>query len=494
MAESQCQAECAIMSSRVQPILVILGATGTGKSKLGIELARRFRGEIISADSMQVYKGLDIITAKVTKEEQAQAQHHLLDVVDPLREFTVVEFRNRALPIIDRLVKSAKMPIIVGGTNYYIESLIWKVLVDNPNQGDFDSDEESPLKIRRIDGTSNEELHKKLMEVDPEMASRLHPNNRRKVIRSLEIFEQHGTTHSEILRQQRLAGGSALGGPLRHENSIILWLTCNRDVLDRRLDARVDSMLKADLVQELLDFHERYNKDRIQKNESADYSKGIFQSIGFKEFHNYLILPKQERDSETGQKLLKEAIENLKIATRRYARRQHKWVRNRLIRRVDRQVPPVYSLDCTDLEQWESEVYGKAVEIVAAVMSGETPRVKATNSSVDDTDAKVTDPSIETNHFCEVCQRVFIGEFQWTEHMTGAKHKRVLEKKRRLEKEQYLKELEKKSEAEAEIKKDAENGSETESEAKKDAEEVLQTKSEEKKDVQKVLEAESLTT
>ncbi|XP_032454554.1 tRNA dimethylallyltransferase isoform X4 [Nasonia vitripennis] len=448
MAESQCQAECAIMSSRVQPILVILGATGTGKSKLGIELARRFRGEIISADSMQI----------------------------------------------DRLVKSAKMPIIVGGTNYYIESLIWKVLVDNPNQGDFDSDEESPLKIRRIDGTSNEELHKKLMEVDPEMASRLHPNNRRKVIRSLEIFEQHGTTHSEILRQQRLAGGSALGGPLRHENSIILWLTCNRDVLDRRLDARVDSMLKADLVQELLDFHERYNKDRIQKNESADYSKGIFQSIGFKEFHNYLILPKQERDSETGQKLLKEAIENLKIATRRYARRQHKWVRNRLIRRVDRQVPPVYSLDCTDLEQWESEVYGKAVEIVAAVMSGETPRVKATNSSVDDTDAKVTDPSIETNHFCEVCQRVFIGEFQWTEHMTGAKHKRVLEKKRRLEKEQYLKELEKKSEAEAEIKKDAENGSETESEAKKDAEEVLQTKSEEKKDVQKVLEAESLTT
>ncbi|OXU29492.1 hypothetical protein TSAR_015845 [Trichomalopsis sarcophagae] len=239
---------------------------------------------------------------------------------------------------------------------------------------------------------------------------------------------------------------------------------------------------------------------------SADYSKGIFQSIGFKEFHNYLILPKQERDSETrrldftdrlfqqGQKLLKEAIENLKIATRRYARRQHKWVRNRLIRRVDRQVPPVYSLDCTDLEQWESEVYRKAVEILAAVMSGETPCVKATNSSVDDADAKLTDPSNETNHFCEVCQRVFIGELQWTEHMTGAKHKRVLEKKRRLEKEQYLKELEKKSEAEAEIKKDAENGSETESEVKKDVEEVPKTKSEEKKDVQKVLEAESLTT
>ncbi|XP_014213213.2 tRNA dimethylallyltransferase-like [Copidosoma floridanum] len=174
------------MSCRV-PVLVILGATGSGKSKLGIELARRFSGEIISADSMQVYKGLDIVTAKVTKEEQAQAVHHMIDINDPLKEYTVVDFRNKALSIMDSMIKSKKTPIIVGGTNYYIESLIWQTLVDNPKRAGGDDEDsgldESLIKVRRIDGSSNEELHKKLMQVDPDMALRVHPNNRRKVIR-----------------------------------------------------------------------------------------------------------------------------------------------------------------------------------------------------------------------------------------------------------------------------------------------------------------------
>uniref|UniRef100_A0ABD2WEC7 Uncharacterized protein n=1 Tax=Trichogramma kaykai TaxID=54128 RepID=A0ABD2WEC7_9HYME len=166
------------------PVLVILGATGTGKSKLGIQLAKKFNGEIISADSMQVYKGLDITSAKVTKEEQSQAKHHMLDVVDPLNEYTVVNFRNQALPIMQNLVNKEIMPIIVGGTNYYIESLLWKILIDDPKTSESDSEGDfSPLKIRRIEETSNEELHNRLKEIDPEMADRLHPNNRRKVIR-----------------------------------------------------------------------------------------------------------------------------------------------------------------------------------------------------------------------------------------------------------------------------------------------------------------------
>ncbi|XP_017881076.1 tRNA dimethylallyltransferase-like [Ceratina calcarata] len=171
--------------SRV-PVLAILGSTGSGKSRLGIELARRFSGEIISADSMQVYKGLDIITAKVTKEEKAMVPHHMLDVVDPLNpSFTVVQFRDMAIPIIDDLLARRKMPIIVGGTNYYIESVLWKILIDKNEDEDDPVARSKRMKVEmdRFTTTSNEELFKQLTEVDPEMARRVHPNNRRKIIR-----------------------------------------------------------------------------------------------------------------------------------------------------------------------------------------------------------------------------------------------------------------------------------------------------------------------
>ncbi|XP_046736568.1 tRNA dimethylallyltransferase [Diprion similis] len=477
------------MTSRV-PILVILGATGTGKSKLAIQLAQKYCGEIISADSMQVYKGLDVITAKVTKEEQAMAQHHMLDIVDPLSTFTVVDFRNRALPVIDKLLSVQKLPIVVGGTNYYIESLLWQVLIEDPKDTAvhepssslvFDRDGgcvnirgsevvesdrassvalvdenrsavgENPVsdvceseiqeyesaeidapaskKIKFDDAISTDELHRKLREVDAPMADRLHPNDRRKIIRSLQVFDQFGTKHSEILREQQLAGGSGLGGPLRYDNSIILWLQCDQAVLDERLDHRVDSMLEAGLVQELLDFHRRYNEGRIKENALPDYTKGIFQSIGFKEFHDYLILPEDQRCSSTGEKLLKLGIENLKLRTRRYARRQQRWVTNRFIRRFDRQVPPVYALDCTDITQWDQKVLGPAMSIITDRLEGQTPSHKSLNDNKTENPA-VPDSSFERSHYCETCERVFVGDFQWKAHMEGKKHQRVAKRKK----------------------------------------------------------------
>ncbi|XP_033211642.1 tRNA dimethylallyltransferase [Belonocnema kinseyi] len=449
--------------SRV-PILVILGATGSGKSKLGIELAEKFTGEIISADSMQVYKGLDIITAKVTKEERLQAVHHLIDVVDPLVNFTVVDFRNRALPIIDALISKKKMPVIVGGTNYYIESLLWKILIEDPNEKKVsgtetscisfseknsasvdnikkpeeekiekekeESDEELLIKKPRLElPESNEELHEKLAQVDPDMARRLHPNNRRKVIRSLEVFEKFGTRHSELLKLQREAGGSGLGGPLRYQEPIILWLCCDQEVHDKRLNSRVDSMVEAGLVKELLDFHERYNEDRLKNNEAPDYTKGIFQSIGFKEFHNYLILPEDERSSEKGQKMLQESIAELKLVTRRYARKQKKWIMNRMIRRTDRQVPSVYSLNCTHIDKWKSDVLEPAIEIVSSLLKGEKPKQHMPlNEQVKN--RKVADSSNEESHFCQICERIFIGELQWKVHLRSIKHKKVEKRKR----------------------------------------------------------------
>uniref|UniRef100_A0A3B3XZS0 tRNA dimethylallyltransferase n=1 Tax=Poecilia mexicana TaxID=48701 RepID=A0A3B3XZS0_9TELE len=156
---------------------------------------------------LQVYKGLDIITNKVTAEERAQCAHHMLDFVDPLvRTYTVVDFRNKAL---DR----NKLPIVVGGTNYYIESLLWKVLLDTGVS-------DRKMELEKLGG---EELHKRLAEVDPKMASMLHPNDKRKVARSLQIHNDTGVPHSRWLEEQR-QGGDGLGGPLRFPDPCIFWL------------------------------------------------------------------------------------------------------------------------------------------------------------------------------------------------------------------------------------------------------------------------------
>ncbi|XP_043282975.1 tRNA dimethylallyltransferase isoform X2 [Venturia canescens] len=436
------------------------------------------------------------------------APHHMLDEVDPLVEYCVIDFRNKALRIMNDLVSRRKMPIIVGGTNYYIESLLWQILVEDPkesgnkfdtrnstikisprpppspcrdesltsvvlnervkdhakleNNENEDTDlDEIAAKRSRIDHSAdpqildpffvsykkmtydtdeftNEQLHQKLTEVDPDMAKRLHPNNRRKIIRSLQVFEEHGKKHSEILKDQRTAGGSGLGGPLRFPDSIILWLQCDQRILDERLSRRVDSMVEAGLVDELLDFHARYNENRLKTNTSPDYTKGIFQSIGFKEFHNYLVLPQDEKNSDKGEQLLKQGIDDLKMVTRRYARRQQRWIMNRFIRRIDRPVPPVYGLDCTNVEHWNSRVLEPAIAIVEAKLRNEEPNLRPLNENIDV--GKGSDASNEESRWCETCEKILIGDLQWKAHMEGAKHRRVAQKKKRLQMEAALEE------------------------------------------------------
>uniref|UniRef100_A0A182LSG4 tRNA dimethylallyltransferase n=1 Tax=Anopheles culicifacies TaxID=139723 RepID=A0A182LSG4_9DIPT len=206
--------------STAPPVVVILGSTGTGKTKLSLELAARYGGEVISADSMQVYTGLDIVTAKATKEEQQQVVHHLLSVVTPDQAFTVTHFRERVLPIIDSLLAANRMPIVVGGTNYYIESILWRVLLGEGvkrervrlrSATEMRDVAEPDAKQPKPDGAVAAEhdnvlqrileelpamessdaleahdsalLHRALQRVDTESAERLHPNNKRKIIR-----------------------------------------------------------------------------------------------------------------------------------------------------------------------------------------------------------------------------------------------------------------------------------------------------------------------
>ncbi|CRK96849.1 CLUMA_CG009944, isoform A [Clunio marinus] len=433
---------------RKVPLIVILGSTGTGKTKLSIELARRFNAEIISADSMQVYKGLSIATAKATSHERSQAIHHMLDVVTTNEPFTVTHFRDMVLPIIDNLIQSSKMPIIVGGTNYYIESILWHNLV-SPGVGK----RKNLLSDEKLHGLEEEvqnflqnsslddlmanmesiKLYEYLKLIDPPMANRLHPNNKRKIMRALEVFKDHGERLSDILKdQRRLPGASILGGPQRFQNVIIFWLQCEQETLNQRLDARIDSMVKDGLLKEIRTFYDEHVSDR----NDIDYEKGVLQTIGFKEFIPYLeaydktnddlidhfVNASESCEKPQGWKMLEECLEELKLVTKRYSKKQLKWIRNRFLGRDVGAVPLVYPLDTSDVKLWNDNVMNPAFEAVEDYLNERSIKIHP----VEKIQRLVEGSNEETSFFCDVCKRVFIGDYQWKLHMNSNKHKRAI--------------------------------------------------------------------
>ncbi|XP_042632754.1 tRNA dimethylallyltransferase-like isoform X2 [Cyprinus carpio] len=370
-------------------LVVILGATGTGKSKLAIEIGKRLDGEIISADSMQVYKGLDIITNKVTEEEQAQCRHHMISFVDPLVSgYTVVDFRNKALSLIEDMHRQKKLPIIVGGTNYYIESILWKVLIDTGGS-DAVSEKvgtcESRVELEKLGGP---ELLRQL-NPDPDMAAILHPHDARKIARSLQVYMETGVPHSRLLEEQQgQDGGDCLGGPLRFQNPCIFWLHYETNALDERLDKRVDQMLLLGLIDELKDFHQRFNDKKLKEN-SQDYQRGIFQSIGFKEFHEYLTASENISQEECDKLKIKGPASN---------------------------VPPVYGLDVTDVTNWETTVLTPALEILDCLQKGEQPSAQPIRAEGVDSRNK------RSYHMCDLCEKLIIGDLEWTAHQKSRNH------------------------------------------------------------------------
>lgn len=441
---------------RRTPIIVILGSTATGKTKLSIELAKRFGGEVISADSMQIYKGLDISTAKATKEEQSEAVHHLLDVCDVnTRTFTVVDFRNKALPIIDRLLSESKMPMVVGGTTYYIESLLWKVLIGSKESGNDTTDynQKSIEEIAKIlsehEKNPKEPLlyHNLLAKVDPVTAERLHPNNERRVRRALEVFIETGKPMSKVLTEQRSEeGGSYLGGPLRYEHVICFWTKSEQTKLDARIDRRIDGMIAQGMIFEIRKAYNSLIEDGI------DPTRGMMQAIGFKEFLPYLEQYTDETfDSEitkfildrgglSGQKkfiiknrisdaltLLEKCLDDLRLHTKQYSKKQIKWIRNRLISNKGRIVPPVYELDTTNAEtNWHDDVYLKAVDVVQSYLDNKEPEMRPAER----VEHPTSDLNMHVTHFCDVCQRRFVGDLDYNHHMNSRKHKLTLKHKR----------------------------------------------------------------
>ena len=275
-------------------IAVVCGATASGKTKLAIDLAKQFDGEIVSADSMQIYKGMDIASAKPSKEEQEGIPHHMMDFLEPTKAFSVADYVEMARPIIADIHAREKLPIICGGTGLYINSL-----VDNIEFDDTGCDYEFREKMRNIAiEQGNGVLLERLREIDPQSAERLHENNLSRIIRALEVYKISGKTMTQLQEESRR-------NPSPYNPFMVMIDYEQREMLYERIDKRVDIMLEAGLVEEAREF---FTHD--------DYITAA-QAIGYKELKPYL----------DGAEPLNLCVERLKRETRKYAKRQLTWFR-----------------------------------------------------------------------------------------------------------------------------------------------------------------------
>lgn len=276
-------------------VAVVVGPTASGKTSLAIELAKIFDGEIVSADSMQIYKGMDIATAKPTSDEQEGIKHHLISIIGADEDFSVNEFKISAVNAIDGILSEGKLPIVAGGTGFYIDTL-----VNNTEFLDYEkSDIRSQLE-ERCENEGIEALYNELSDIDSETASKLHVNDVKRIIRALEVYHSTGKTISEQCRLSHLNES-----PYRF---CLIGINANdRQTLYDRINLRVDLMLEAGLLEEAENFF------------ASEISKTAKQAIGYKELKPYF----------DGLCSLNQAVEKLKMETRRYAKRQLTWFRKR---------------------------------------------------------------------------------------------------------------------------------------------------------------------
>ena len=275
--------------------LAVAGPTASGKTALSLPLAARYGGEILCCDSMQIYRGMDVGTAKATKEEQTAAPHHLLDIADPTEPFSAADYGESAFSVAREVSRRGKLPIFVGGTGLYLRAAL-RARHQAPMTDDPAYREELAERAAR---EGNESVHALLACVDPESAASIHPNNLRRVIRALEIYRVTGKTKTEWDRE-------SLATPPRIRCLILYPTFEDRELLYRRIDERVDEMFRNGLVAEVKTLWER---GMLPPDSTAA------QAIGYKEVLGHL---RGEESEETA----KEAV---KLATRHYAKRQITW-------------------------------------------------------------------------------------------------------------------------------------------------------------------------
>lgn len=276
----------------MKKVIAIIGPTGVGKTSLGVEVAKWLNSEIISGDSIQVYQGLDIGSAKVTEEEMQGIPHHLIDILPITAHYSVYDFQQQARAIMEKLHAESKIPIVVGGTGLYIKSLLYDYEFET-TQDESVSDTYKTM--------SNEELYARLQEVDPLSAQKIHQNNRQRLVRALTIFDTQGKPKSEIELSQK------------HEllyDAYVIGLTCERELVYERINKRVDMMLENGLLEEVT---------RLSHDPNLFSYQGM-QGIGYKEF----------RLLATGKMSLEECVEEIKKHSRQFAKRQYTWFRNQM--------------------------------------------------------------------------------------------------------------------------------------------------------------------
>ncbi|MBO5060900.1 MAG: tRNA (adenosine(37)-N6)-dimethylallyltransferase MiaA [Clostridia bacterium] len=272
------------------PLIVIAGPTASGKTSLSIQLAKRLDGEIVSADSMQIYKYMNIGTAKPTDEEKEGIPHHMMDFLEPSVNFSVADYCEMAHGVIADIHARKKMPIIVGGTGLYIDSL-----VNNVDFGETDTSHEIRAELEEVaKRCGNEAVHQMLAEIDPETAAKYHPNNVRRIIRAIEFYRVTGQTISEHAEEEKQS----------RYDAVWFCIDWDREVLYDRINRRVDIMAADGLIDEARMLLSGYSKDCT-----------AMQSIGYKELCDYF----------DGKQSLDEALEQIKMNSRRYAKRQITW-------------------------------------------------------------------------------------------------------------------------------------------------------------------------
>ena len=274
-------------------IIVIVGPTAVGKTYVSVELAKKLSTEIISADSMQIYKQMDIGTAKVSKDEMHGISHHMIDIVNPDESYSVSDFKEDSEKIIDNMILNNHIPIIVGGSGLYVNSLIYDL-----DFGKAKSDEKLRDYYTYYHREHGEDaLYDKLQKIDPESALKIHKNNVKRVIRALEVYDITGSKFSELntdIRKQR-----------NKYECIFVGLSMDRKTLYERINQRVDKMISDGLIEEVKKLLDKgYHKDLVS-----------MQGIGYKEIIDYL----------EGSLSFEEAINILKRNTRRFAKRQYTW-------------------------------------------------------------------------------------------------------------------------------------------------------------------------
>lgn len=276
-----------------KPLIVLTGPTAAGKTRLSIELAKAVSGEIISADSMQVYRRMDIGSAKIKKEEMEGIAHHLIDILEPWEEFNVVIFKKLCMEAMDAIYQNGRIPILTGGTGFYIQAVLYDI--------DFTETKEDTAYREKLEKLSAENgagyLYERLKEADPKAAGAIHPNNVKRVIRALEFHRQTGgliSEHNEKERQKESAYASCY-----------FVLNEERKLLYERIDQRVAEMLAAGLVEEV----------RALQKEGCTKKMVSMQGLGYKEILSYL----------EGEISLEEAVYRIKRDTRHFAKRQLTW-------------------------------------------------------------------------------------------------------------------------------------------------------------------------